>query len=105
MKNCKDEVLELLKEYNSESILITSHARIRMIQRQISEKEVLENIINPKRLEFSRKEKETKYDCYFVYSKTQCHRYVLVFQDNIIVVTVIKINRQWQLITEKKSKV
>jgi hypothetical protein len=72
--------------------------------------EIKENIINPKRLYFARKQKvekegEEKYDCYFGYSKTQCHRYVLVINAKCIVCTAIKINRRWQHIVEKHAKV
>ena len=79
-----------------------------MIQRQIDESEVVENIINPKRLEYAIKEvalgSEEKFDCYFGYSKTQCHRYVIVLKKDVVVVTVIKLNRRWQRIVESKLK-
>jgi len=77
-----------------------------MIQRQIDKEEVIENIINPKRLMYAIRDesKQDKYDCFFSYTKTICHRYVLIIKKNIIVVTVVKINRRWQKIAEKKLK-
>jgi hypothetical protein len=109
MRNYKIYLIKKLKLYSVRDIKITSHAEIRMIQRQINKEEVLNNIINPKRLEYAIKEdsqklNEEKFDCYFGYSKTQCHRYVLVIKCNVIVVTIIKINRRWQRIVEKKLK-
>lgn len=109
MKNYKDYLLKKLKLYSREDIVISSHAEIRMIQRQINKDEVIDNIINPKRLDYAIKEKaevesEEKFDCYFGYSKTQCHRYVLIVKHNVVVVTVIKINRRWQKIVETKLK-
>ena len=69
-----------------------------------------EFFINPKRLSFAEKQKaerggEEKYNCYFGYSKTQCHRYVLVINAECIVCTIIKINRRWQHIVEKNAKI
>lgn len=104
MKNYKIYLIEKLKSFNINQIIITKHAKIRMIQRQINKEEILNNIINPKRLEYAIKETEEKFDCYFIYSKTQCHRYILVIKNNIIIVTVIKINRRWQKMIEKRLK-
>ena len=39
---------------------------------------------------------EEKYDCYFVYAKNLYHRYVITVNGKIIIVTIIKINRDWQ---------
>ena len=108
--NYKDTLIKKLKKYNKEDIVITDHAKEQAVFRSIDLDEVKENIINPKRLSFARKQKaekkgEEKYDCYFGYSKTQCHRYVLVINNECIVCTVIKINRRWQHIAEKNAKV
>jgi len=69
--------------------------------REVELEEVRENIINPKRLVYARrqeatKESEGKYDCYFAYSKHLYHRYALVVNGKVIIVTIIKINRDWQ---------
>jgi hypothetical protein len=107
--NYKDTVIEKLKLFSKEDIIISHHTRIRLCQRQISEQEIVENIINPRRLEYAVKEEaknpgEEKFDCYFGYSKTLCHRYVLVIKDKVIVITIVRINRKWQIIAEKKMK-
>lgn len=108
--NYKDILIKKLARYKKEDIIITNHAKEQAIFRNIGLDEVKENIINPKRLSFAGKQKaekanEEKYDCYFGYSKTQCHRYVLVINAKCIVCTVIKINRRWQHIIEKNAKV
>ncbi|MFA5797258.1 MAG: DUF4258 domain-containing protein [Candidatus Woesearchaeota archaeon] len=100
--NCKDELITLLKPFRREQIIITPHAHIRMIQRQISENEVIENILNPKRLVYAIRKEKQKFDCYFDYSKNLCHRYILAIEKNIVIITVVKINRRWQHIVEKK---
>ena len=108
--NEKDKLLIKLKKYKKEDIIFTKHAEEQAIFRGISFNEIRENIINPKRLYYAARQEaekvgEEKYDCYFGYSKTQCHRYVLVLNKNCIVCTVIKINRRWQRITEKCAKI
>jgi len=108
--NCKDLLITKLKKHRKDDIIITNHAREQAIFRGISLDEVKENIINPKRLYFAEQQKaensaEEKYNCYFGYSKTQCHRYVLVINGNCVVCTIIKINRRWQHIIEKWARV
>ena len=108
--NYKDVLINKLKKYKKEDIIITSHAILQAQFRSIDLDEVKENIINPKRLDFAKKQKaekskEEKYDCYFGYSKTQCHRYILVINSKCIVCTVVKINRRWQHIVEKNVKI
>ncbi|MDI6736961.1 MAG: hypothetical protein QME12_00400 [Nanoarchaeota archaeon] len=104
------ELKEKLKKYRKEDIIITEHAYIRAVRRQISLDEVRENIINPTRLSYAVKQEakneyEEKYDCYFGYSKTLCHRYVIAINHKCIVCTIIKINRRWQRRFEKHAKV
>ena len=108
--NYKDILKEKLPKYKKEDIIITSHAQDQAIFRSVDLDEVRENIINPKRLTFAEKQEaekegEEKYNCYFGYSKTQCHRYVLVINAKCIVCTIIKINRRWQYIAEKNAKI
>ena len=101
-----DRLKERLRQYKKDQIIITDHARAQALFRSIDIDEVKENIINPKRLTFAREQKPgKKYDCYFGYGKTQCHRYILVINARCIVCTVIKINRRWQHIAEKHAKV
>ena len=42
------------------------------------------------------KDNERKFECYFAYSKNYCHKYILVINGKIIIVTIIDINRDWQ---------
>jgi len=98
-------ILEQLKEkfrkYKKEDIIITKHAELQAFVREIDIEEVKNNIINPEKLVYAEKQDsikqdEEKYDCYFAYSKHLCHRYILTINRKIIIVTIIKINRDWQ---------
>jgi len=96
-----EELKKKLKTYKKENIIITKHAELQALVRDIDLEEVKENIINPIRLVYAKsqhiiKQNEEKYDCYFAYSKHTYHRYVLTINGNIIIVTIIKINRDWQ---------
>jgi len=42
MKNYKDYLIKKLSLYSKEDIIISSHAEIRMIQRQINKKDVID---------------------------------------------------------------
>ena len=69
--------------------------------REISLEEIKQNIVKPEKLVYakeqeSKKSGEEKYDCYFAYSKHLYHRYVLTINRKVIIVTIIKINRDWQ---------
>ena len=107
--NYKSILIKKLQKYQKKDIIITDHAYQQAVFREINLEEVKENIINPKRLAFARKQEaeegKEKYDCYFGYSKTQCQRYVLVVNSDCIVCTVIKINRRWQYVFEKNTKI
>jgi len=100
--NHKNYVISKIQNIDKENIRFTNHANIRITQRQLNKDEIIENIINPFRLKYAILEEQGKFDCYFEYSKTQCHKYVIKIENNIIVITVIKINRRWQIIAEKK---
>ena len=108
--NFKDLLKNALKRYTKEDIIITDHAITQAMFRNIDIEGVRENIINPKRLVYAEKQKakrenEEKYNCYFGYSSTKCHRYVLVINAKCIVCTIIKINRRWQHTFEKNAKI
>lgn len=108
--NYADILKEKLVRYKREQIIITNHAVEQAIFRGINIEEIKENIINPQRLSFAERqiaenENEEKYDCYFSYSKTQCHRYIIAINSNCIICTVIKINRRWQYRMEKHAKI
>lgn len=96
-----DKIKERLRRYRQEDIIVTKHAEIQAFVRRIDLKDVKENILNPQKLVYARKlraEKagEEKYDCYFAYSKHLYHRYILTINRKVIIVTIIKINRDWQ---------
>jgi len=97
------ELKEKLKKYKKEEILITRHAELQAFTRDIDLEEVKDNIINPKKLVYVKEQEfkktgEEKYDCYFAYSKHLCHRYILILNRKVLIVTIIKINRDWQKI-------
>ena len=86
-----------MRRRSEKNIIFTDHARIRADFRNIDLEEIKENILNPKKLFFVKIDEErSNYGCYFKYSKTHCHKYVLVLNSNVIIVTVININRSWQ---------
>lgn len=69
--------------------------------------QVKENVVNSQSLVFAEKQDsknpgEEKYNGYFASSKNVSHRYVLTVNGKVIIVTIIKINRDWQRMLEKK---
>ena len=102
-----EELKEKLKKYQRKDIIITDHAEMQAIFREVELSEVKNNIINPDKLVYVEKQKaknpnEEKYACYFAYSKNLCHEYVFTINGKIIIVTIIVINRNWQKIIERK---
>ncbi len=96
-----NKLKEKLNKYNKSEIIITNHAEFQAFTRDIDIEEVKENIVNPIKLVYAKKQdakylNEEKYDCYFAYSKHLYHRYALAINEKIIIVTIIKINRDWQ---------
>jgi len=92
-----DNFKEKLVRYSREDIIFTSHAEVRALFRGIDLEEVKGNILNPDKLvAVLMDEGKSKYECYFAYSKNHCHKYVLVLNRKVIIVTVIDINRDWQ---------
>lgn len=96
-----NELKENLRKYKKSDIIVTQHAEFQAFTRNIDLEEVKENVINPARLVYAKKQEakykgEEKYDCYFAYSKHLYHRYALAINAKIIIVTIIKINRDWQ---------
>jgi len=96
-----EELKEKLRRYSKKDIIITNHADIRTFIREINLEEVKENITNPEKLvhavqKKARKPNEEKYECYFAYSKTHAHKYVIIINRKVIIVTIININRDWQ---------
>ena len=69
---------EMLAKYGEEDIIFTSHAEIRALFRNIDLDEIKNNILNPEKLaNVIGDERKEKYECYFAYSRTHCHKYVL----------------------------
>ncbi len=96
-----NELREKLREYKKSDIIITDHADLQAFTRNVDLEEVKQNIINPIKLVYAKKQEAKlnnleKYDCYFAYSKHLYHRYALTINAKIIIVTIIKINRDWQ---------
>ena len=108
--NCKDIFKKYIKKYSEQNIVISAHAQFRASKRGMDLEEIKSNLLNPKRLAFanrvdSEEDGLEKFKCYFAYSKTQCHIYVIKINRNAIVKTVIKINKRWQKRAEKNVKI
>jgi hypothetical protein len=102
-----EELKKKFRSYDKKDIIITKHAEIQAFVRKIELNDVKENITNPEKLVYTQKQKalksyEEKYDCYFAYSKHLYHRYALTINRKVIIVTIIKINRDWQKAIERK---
>ena len=102
-----EELKQKFRTDKKEDIIITEHAEIQAFVRQIDLDEIKENIVNPEKLVYyqrqkSNKSSEEKYDCYFAYSRHLYHRYIVVINRKLIIVTIIKINRDWQKAIERK---
>lgn len=102
-----EKLKEKFRSYKKEDIIFTDHSKLQAFVREIDLEEVKENIVNPDKLVYAEEQKafkksEKKYNCYFGYSKSFSHRYALTTNSKIIIVTIIKINRDWQKIIERK---
>jgi hypothetical protein len=98
-----------LRVFKKEEIILSNHALIRAKFRKIDIEEIKSNIINPTKLVYAEQQKtenkgEEKYNCYFAYSKDFAHRYVLVLDGKVIIVTIIVINKRWQGVLERRTK-
>ncbi|MCK4326863.1 MAG: hypothetical protein KAW41_00115 [Candidatus Diapherotrites archaeon] len=106
--DCKKEVLKKLKGLQQGSIVFTTHAALQAKVRQVSLEEVEKNLLSPRRLRYAERQAsrkgESKYNCYFGYSRTMVHRYVIVINAKAVVVTIIKIKKRWQRRIEKRGK-
>ena len=105
-----EKLKDKLRSHKAGDIIITKHAGLQAIMRQIDFEEVKRNILNPDKLIYAEKQNskkfnEEKYDCYFAYSSDFVHRYILVINGKVIIVTIIKINRNWQKIVERKWEI
>jgi hypothetical protein len=108
--NYKNHITQALNKYKEEDIKIDHHAELRAGQRNIEIEEVKYNLLHPsKRLSFvnqleSEEDGLEKFKCYFGYSKTQCHVYIIKLNKKVTVKTIIKINKRWQKRSEKYGK-
>ena len=95
-----------LAKYKEEDIIFTKHSLVQMDHRQISRKDVINDIINPAKLVFVRVRdaKEKHYDCFFEKSKRRGHVYGIIINDKCLVVTAIKIGRKWQKRVDRYAK-
>jgi len=92
---------EKLRSYSKNDIIIKYHAEIQAYVRNIDLEQVKNNIVNPEKLVYAKKQysnykDKIKYNCYFAYSKYHYHRYIITINSKIIIVTIIDINRDWQ---------
>ena len=89
-----------LRKYKKKDIIVTDHADLQAFSRRIDLEEVKENLLNPVKLvHFNREEEypnEERYECFFEYASNLYHKYAVVLNRKIIIVTVIVINRRWQ---------
>ena len=103
-----DEMKNRLKEFKEEEIVFSPHAEEQAEFRGIDLKEIRKNIVNPEKLVFveeqrAKNKREKKYNCYFAYSENYHHRYIIVLNGKVIIVTIISINRMWQKAVEGKK--
>lgn len=96
-----EDFKQRLKKYSEKDIIITDHAEEQAEFRQISIEEVKNNILHPDKLVFVEEQKaqnprETKHNCYFAYGEDYYHRYIMVLNGKLLIVTIIGINRRWQ---------
>ncbi len=101
-KNYKQEVLEQLNKYKNRDITFTKKDIEEQLKiRRLTKDEIIENLLNPKKLVFAKKQerdfqgkKDVRYDLYFLFSKSKAHRYILSFNDKLKIITVIPLGRK-----------
>jgi hypothetical protein len=109
-KDVKAEVAELLKRFKEGEVFFDDHARMQSAIRGIDREEVVQNLLNPSKMFFAREqeargENERKFDCYFGVSKRWAHRYVIVINGRLLVITVIKVRKKWQKKVDTHAKI
>jgi len=96
-----EELKNKLRKYEKNDIIVSEHAVMRADFRNTSIEEVKENICNPEKLVYFQEKQakgsgEKKYECYFTYNKLLHHKYIIVTNGKVIIVTIIIINRRLQ---------
>ncbi len=94
--------MENLRKYKVKDIVFTKKGiEEQLTIRRLTKEEIIENLTNQKRLVFADKQertfqgkKDTRYNCYFLFSKSKAHRYVLSFNDKLKVLTAIPLGRK-----------
>ena len=109
-KNVSGEVASLLKRFKKEDILFDDHARMQSTVREIKREDVVHNLLNPSKMFFAReqqakRENERKFDCYFNMGRRWAHRYVIVINGKLQIITVIRVRKKWQKKVDKNAKV
>ncbi|MEM3374533.1 MAG: hypothetical protein QXE31_04905 [Candidatus Woesearchaeota archaeon] len=104
----RDYLINKFKNYSLNPIIISKHTEIRLIQRDINKKDIIENILNPTRLKIairqeSLRKSEEKFDCYFKYKKNFYHRYIIALNSNIIIITAMIIRRRLKKFFENET--
>ncbi|MDO8537411.1 MAG: hypothetical protein Q7S21_00840 [archaeon] len=97
----------LIGSFKDYEIVLTLHAKLKAETEQISVNEVIENIKNPKFLQYVEKDDDFKYRLYFDLSNALSHKYVIEinnFEKKIKVVTLVKLRKKWQKKAEKYVK-
>jgi len=100
--NSKAEVLNLLKNYKEERIVFPKTGiEEQLSNRSITKDQIIKNLIIPKNLVFAEKQErkfrgsiDIRYNCYFLFSKSKAHRYILSFGDKLKVITAIPLGRK-----------
>lgn len=100
--NYKEEVLNYLQKYKINDIIFTKkEVEEQLAIRRLTKEEIIRNLSNPKKLVFAEKQerefkgkRDVRYNCYFLFSKSRAHRYVLSFNDKLKVITAIPLGRK-----------
>ncbi|MBS3057416.1 MAG: hypothetical protein J4415_02200 [Candidatus Diapherotrites archaeon] len=104
------EVKEKLLQGKHYKIIFSAAAKLKSQYRKIPMQEVTNRLRNPENLivaepQAANSEGEEKYNCYFGFTRHLAHRYVIIFkhkEEEILIASVIKIERQWQKEAEKR---
>jgi hypothetical protein len=96
-----EELKIKLKNYSKKNIILSEHAKIRALQRNIQISEIIEHITNPNKLyhfeeQLVENSTESKFNCFFQHSNKYIYRFVIILNGKCIIITVIRINKIMQ---------